>query len=80
VSVCVAVPGRVVSLGDPTEISWPARVSILGVARDVDLVMVPDVEIGDYVVVHSGYAIEVVPEERARETIELLGGRFGEGP
>ena len=72
--MCVAVPGKVVSMGDATEISLPGRVSILGVERDVDLVMVPNVEVGDYVVVHSGYAIEIVPGERARETIELLGG------
>ncbi|HEX6145386.1 MAG TPA: HypC/HybG/HupF family hydrogenase formation chaperone [Acidimicrobiia bacterium] len=72
--MCVAVPGRVVSLGDGTEISRPAVVSILGVERDVDLVMVPEVGIGDYVVVHSGYAIEIVPGARARETIELLEG------
>ena len=78
--MCVAVPGKVVSLGDATEISRPARVSILGDERDVDLVMVPNVEIGDYVVVHSGYAIEVVPRERARETIELIGGGPSGGP
>lgn len=72
--MCVAVPGRVVSLKDGTEVSRPAVVSILGVERDVDLVMVPEVGIGDYVVVHSGYAIEIVPGERARETIELLEG------
>ena len=78
--MCVAVPGRVVSLGDATEISLPAKVSILGVEREVDLVMVPNVEIGDYVVVHSGYAIEVVPGERARETIELLSGGLSAGP
>jgi hydrogenase maturation factor len=41
--------------------------------RDVDLIMVPDVSIGDYVVVHSGYAIDVIPRDRAVETIRLLG-------
>ena len=71
--MCVAIPGRVVSLGEATGFSLPGSVSILGVERDVDLVMVPDVEIGDYVVVHSGYAIEVIPGARARQTIELLG-------
>jgi hydrogenase expression/formation protein HypC len=41
--------------------------------RDVDLIMVPDVAVGDYVVVHSGYAIEVIPSDRALETMRLLG-------
>ena len=70
--MCVAVPGQIVSLGQDTGLSLPGRVSILGVERDVDLVMVPDAAIGDYVVVHSGYAIEVIPEPRARQTLELL--------
>ena len=77
--MCVAVPGKVVAMGDASEISVPAKVSILGVERDVDLVMVPDVEVGDYVVVHSGYAIEVVPGERARGTIEMLDGGLSAG-
>jgi len=76
--MCIAVPGPVVSLGSASEISYPGRVSILGHEREVDLVMVPDVEIGDYVVVHSGYAIEIVPPERARRTLELFGAEAGE--
>jgi hydrogenase expression/formation protein HypC len=67
-----------VSLGSASEISYPGRVSILGQEREVDLVLVPDVEIGDYVVVHSGYAIEIVSPERARGTLELLGAEAGE--
>jgi hydrogenase expression/formation protein HypC len=76
--MCVAIPGPVVSLGSASEISYPGRVSILGDEREVDLVMVPEVEIGDYVVVHSGYAIEIVPMERARRTLELLGAEASE--
>lgn len=71
--MCVAIPGRVVSLGLATGFSYSGRVAISGVEREVDMVMVPEVEIGDYVVVHSGYAIEIIPGERARQTIELLG-------
>lgn len=71
--MCVAIPGRVVSIGEPGAASIPARVSIQGVERIVDLVMVPDAAVGDYVVAHSGYAIEVVPAERAIETLRLLG-------
>ncbi len=41
--------------------------------RDVDLVMVPDAVVGDYVVIHSGYAIEIIPKERAIETMALFG-------
>lgn len=52
---------------------------MLDAERDVDLFLVPDAVVGDYVVVHSGYAIEVIPRERAVETIALLDpGRTSE--
>jgi len=76
--MCVAIPGRVVHLGIVTGISYPGRVAILDLEREVDMVMVPEVEIGDYVVVHSGYAIEIIPAERARQTIDLFGVEAGE--
>ena len=71
--MCVSVPARVVSKDKPSQASIPGRVRMIDGERDVDLVMVPDVAIGDYVVVHSGYAIEVIPRDWALETIRLLG-------
>jgi len=71
--MCVAIPGRVIRIGEPTAASIPGTVSIIDSERDVDLVMVPDATVGDYVVIHSGYAIEVIPKERAIETIVMLG-------
>ena len=71
--MCVAIPGLVVDIGVVTPNSIPGRVSLNDTERNVDLIMVPDVMIGDYVVVHSGYAIEVIPKQRAMETISLLG-------
>jgi hydrogenase expression/formation protein HypC len=71
--MCVAVPGRVIKIGDATAVSVPATVSIVDTERDVDLIMVPEATVGDYVVVHSGYAIEVIPRQRAIETLGLFG-------
>jgi hydrogenase expression/formation protein HypC len=71
--MCVAIPGRVVGVGEPTASSIPGKVQIMGTERDVDLVMVPAAVSGDFVVVHSGYALELIPRERAIETLALLG-------
>jgi len=71
--MCVSVPARVISKDKPSPASIPGRVRTTDGERDVDLIMVPDVSIGDYVVVHSGYAIDVIPRDRAAETIRLLG-------
>jgi hydrogenase expression/formation protein HypC len=75
--MCVAIPGLVVDIGVATPNSIPGRVSLNDTERNVDLIMVPDVMIGDYVVVHSGYAIEVIPKQRAMETMSLLGINSG---
>ena len=71
--MCVSVPARVISKDKPSRASIPGRVHMTDGERDVDLIMVPHVSIGDYVVVHSGYAIEVIPRDWALETIRLLG-------
>ena len=71
--MCVAVPARVTKIGEPTAVSVPATVSIVDTEREVDLIMVRGAAVGDYVVVHSGYAIEVIPRERAVETLRLFG-------
>jgi len=75
--MCIAIPGRVVALGEATPNSIPGRVLINDAERDVDLIMVPEVGVGDYVVVHSGFAIEVIPRQRALETMALLGVASG---
>jgi hydrogenase expression/formation protein HypC len=71
--MCVSLPARVVSKEEPSTASIPGRVWTINGERDVDLIMVPDVEVGDYVIVHSGYAIDVIPTDHAVETIRLLG-------
>lgn len=58
--MCVALPGRIVSIGEPNGVSLPALVRLGEVDRSVDLCFVPEANVGDYVVVHSGYALRVV--------------------
>ena len=66
--MCLAIPSKVASL----EANGLATVDILGVQRQVSLDLVPQAVVGDWVLVHAGFAIEVVDEQFANETIELL--------
>lgn len=66
--MCVAIPGRIVSIGEQSGPSIPARVAFGNVQREIDLAMVPEAQIGDRVIVHSGYAIRLVPLEQPRTT------------
>ena len=66
--MCLAVPLKVLSVKHPV-----ATVDIYGATRDVSLLLLPDdVEVGDYVLVHAGFAIQKIDEEAARETLVLL--------
>jgi len=66
--MCLAIPARVVSI-NPDRL---ATVEILGVTREVALDLIPHVAVDDFVLVHAGYAIEIVSEEFAQETLELI--------
>lgn len=66
--MCLAVPARVVEVnGDLARVDFGG-----GVIREVNVSLV-DVKIGDYVLVHAGYAIQVLDEGEAKETLEILG-------
>lgn len=70
--MCVAIPARVISVEEKG--GWrSATVSVAGVERSVDLSLVPEATVGDFVATHSGYAISVLSRARAVETIEMLG-------
>ena len=49
-----------------------AKVELGGVLRDVSLVLTPEAQVGDYVLVHTGYAISVLDEQEAQETLSLF--------
>jgi hydrogenase expression/formation protein HypC len=66
--MCLAIPAQVRSIGEHRM----AEVDIMGVSRTVSLDLVPEADVDDYVLVHAGYAIQVVDEEFANETLELL--------
>jgi hydrogenase expression/formation protein HypC len=66
--MCLAVPGQVVTIeDDPLR---TAIVSFAGVTKSVSLAMVPEAQVGDYVIVHVGFAISRLDEEEARRTLE----------
>jgi hydrogenase expression/formation protein HypC len=66
--MCLAVPGQVVTIEDDQ--MRTAIVSFSGVTKSVSLAMVPEAKVGDYVIVHVGFAISRLDEEAARRTLE----------
>jgi hydrogenase expression/formation protein HypC len=77
--VCLAVPGKITSVKQGAEhYQRTGLVDFGGVARDVSLAYVPEAAVGDYVMVHVGFAISVVDEEEAGRVFALLR-EMGEG-
>jgi hydrogenase expression/formation protein HypC len=65
--MCLSVPGKVVEIQDNL-----ARVEVGGVIREVSTDVCPDVMVGEYVLIHTGFAIQKVDEKEALETLDLL--------
>ena len=71
--MCLAVPGKIISIDNEVDdIFRLAKVSFDGVVKEVNLTMVPDAKLGDYVLVHVGSAISIVDEEEALFTLDIL--------
>lgn len=70
--MCLAIPGKVTSIIGDDPIMRTGRVDFGGVIREVNLCYVPDVKLGDYVVVHVGFALSIVDEEEAGKVFEYL--------
>ncbi len=66
--MCLAVPGQVLNIGDDQ--LRTATVSFGGVTKSVSLALVPEAGVGDYVIVHVGFAISKLDEAAARRTLE----------
>ena len=78
--MCLGVPGRIVEiLEDPLGMTM-GRVSFSGITKEVCLAYTPEVEVGDFVVVHVGFAISKIDEEEAKKVFEFLEemGELGE--
>ncbi|OGT88375.1 MAG: hydrogenase assembly protein HupF [Gammaproteobacteria bacterium RIFOXYA12_FULL_61_12] len=67
--MCLAIPARVESI-DPSNAM--AQVSLDGVRKEISLALVDDVAVGDYVLIHVGYALNKISEEEAQQTLELF--------
>lgn len=66
--MCLAIPAKIVELAEDNL----ATVDILGVSRTISVDLTPKAQVGDFVLVHAGFAIEVVDPQYAQETIDLV--------
>lgn len=70
--MCLAIPGKIVEVTNEDSLTRAGKVSFGGVVKEVNLAYVPEAGVGDYVVVHVGFAISKVDEEEAQQVFKYL--------
>lgn len=69
--MCLGIPGKIVELYESGGLKM-GRVDFGGVVRETCLAYVPEAQLGDYTIVHVGFALNLIDEAEARKTLELL--------
>jgi hydrogenase expression/formation protein HypC len=70
--MCLAIPGRVESVSGDEPLTRMGRVNFGGILKEACLAYVPEVKVGDYVIVHVGFALSRVDESEAHKVFEYL--------
>ncbi len=70
--MCLAVPGKITSIEGTDPIFRTGKVNFGGILKQINLAYVPEAKIGDYVLVHVGFAISIIDEEEAQQVFEYL--------
>ncbi len=69
--MCLAVPGRIVEIRDERGTKM-ATIDFDGITKDICLAYLPDIEVGDYAIVHVGFSISKIDEQSAKETLAMF--------
>jgi hydrogenase expression/formation protein HypC len=70
--MCLAVPGKIMSMSGDLPLNRMGKVNFGGIVKEVNLAYTPEANIGDYVIVHVGFAISMVDEAEANQVFEYL--------
>jgi len=78
--MCLAVPGKIISMTDDDSLNRMGYVEFSGISTEVSLAYVPEAQLDDYVIVHAGFAISIVDQQEAQQSLqefEKLGALEG---
>jgi hydrogenase expression/formation protein HypC len=70
--MCLAIPGKIISMEGDDPLTRTGRVNFGGIVKEANLAYVPDAKLGDYVIVHVGFAISKLDEAEAMKVFEYL--------
>ena len=70
--MCLAVPGKIVTISGDDSLSRMGKIDFGGILKEASLAYVPEAKVGDYVIVHVGFAISRLDEDEANKVFEYL--------
>jgi hydrogenase expression/formation protein HypC len=70
--MCLGIPGKVASISDTGEALPTGKIDFGGIVKEACLAYVPEAKVGDYVIIHAGFAISVIDEAEAQQTFKYL--------
>ena len=70
--MCLAVPGKIISMSEDDLLHRTGKINFGGIMKEVSLAYVPEAKVGDYAIVHVGFAISLVDETEAKKVFEYL--------
>ncbi len=70
--MCLGIPGKVIAITNEDELYRTGTIDFHGVRKEISLAYVPEAQVGEYVIVHAGFAISVVDETEAQEVFTYL--------
>lgn len=70
--MCLAIPGQVLEIVGDDPLTRIGKVAFAGIVKDASLALLPDTRVGDYVLVHAGFAITLLDQAEAQRTLDYL--------
>lgn len=71
--MCLAIPGQIINLSDDSDpLMRTGRINFSGISKDISLAYVPEAGIGDYVIVHAGFALSVLDAAEAQASLQAF--------
>ncbi len=70
--MCLAIPGKILSIEEKGDFERIGKVSFSGIVKEVNLTFTPQAKVGDWCLVHTGMAINILSEEEAKETLKYF--------
>ncbi len=70
--MCLAVPGKIINISGNDPLSRMGQIDFSGISKEISLAYLPEAKLDDYVIVHAGFAISLIDEEDAKESLNAF--------